>query len=290
MKIFVTGGTGFVGSHLTHKLVYAGHEVTVGGLKPEKSVIDLPENVERTRVDITDPETLDFTGFDAVIHLVGLSPLKKPGIPYRKIHIDGTENVLKECKRTSVKRYIHMSALGADPDADTEYLRTKGEAQKIVEESDLSWTVFRPSVIFGEGGQFLKFTEDLTTPFITFLPGGGRNMFQPVNVEDMGDLFVESLERNEHIGKAYDIGGPEKLSMAEISKLIEDSKNRSLKVLPLPMILTKIGFILADKVDRIPFGLDQYRSLRTDNTVEKNGVTSFEKRVEDMKTLESYLN
>lgn len=287
MKVYVTGGTGFVGSHLAHKLAWAGHEVTLGGLSTE-GVIDLPEDAEVEQIDVTDPETLDFSGHDAVIHLVGLSPLFKPKIPYHKIHVEGTENVMEACKEAGIKRYVHMSALGSDPNGDTEYLRTKGEAQTLVENSDLDWTVFRPSVIFGEGGQFLNFTESLLTPFVTGLPGGGRNKFQPIYVEDIGDLFVETVQDEKHVGKAYDLGGPDVLSMKEIAELIEKSKGRGLKVLPVPMPFVKLGMLLSENMG-LKFGIDQYRSLKKDNITKENDVKNFRKNIDEMETLENYL-
>ena len=286
MKVYVTGGTGFVGSHLAHKLAWAGHEVTLGGLSTE-GVIDLPEDAEVEQIDVTDRESLDFSGHDAVIHLVGLSPLVRPKIPYHKIHVEGTENVMGACEEAGIERYVHMSALGADPEADTEYLRTKGEAQTLVENSDLNWTVFRPSVIFGEGGQFIDFTGSLVTPFVTGLPGADPK-FQPIYVEDIGDLFVETLEDEKHIHQIYDLGGPEKLSMSEIAKIIEKSKGRGLTVLPVPMPLVKAGMKASEGLG-LKFGMDQYRSLKKDNTTAENDVKHFRKSVDDMETLSRYL-
>lgn len=287
MNVYIVGGTGFVGSHLAHKLVWNGHKVTVGGLSTEPA-ISLPERVETEKIDVTDSETLDFTGYDVVINLVGLSPLFQPRIPYHKVHVLGTENVIYACEEANVKRFIHMSALGADPRADTEYLRTKGEAQLLVEESSLEWTIFRPSVIFGKGGQFLEFTESLLTPFVTALPGDGRNKFQPIYVEDIGDLFVEAVENQQHIHRVYDLGGSEKLSLKDVAKLIERCKGRNLKVLPVPMPFVKTALILGDKIG-LRFGLDQYRSLKKDNTVDENDIVEFEKSEGELETVEHYL-
>lgn len=286
MKVYVTGGTGFVGSHLAHKLAWAGHEVTLGGLSTE-GVIDLPEDTEVEEIDVTNPDSLDFSGHDAVLHLVGLSPLFEPKVPYHKIHVEGTENVMKACEEAGIKRYIHMSALGADAEADTEYLRTKGEAQTLVESSDLDWTVFRPSVIFGEGGQFIDFTDSLVTPFVTGLPSANPD-FQPIYVEDIGDLFVEAVEDEKHIHKSYNLGGPEIYSLKDIAKLIEKSKGRDLKVLPVPMPFAKIGMLVSENLG-LNFGMDQYRSLKKDNITEENDVKHFRKQIDEMETLESYL-
>ncbi|MFO7794114.1 MAG: complex I NDUFA9 subunit family protein [Candidatus Nanohaloarchaea archaeon] len=286
MKVYVTGGTGFVGSHLAHKLAWAGHEVTLGGLSTE-GVIDLPEDAEVEEIDVTDPESLDFSGHDAVIHLVGLSPLFEPKVPYHKIHVEGTENVMEACEEGDIDRYIHMSALGADPKGNTDYLRTKGEAQTLVENSDLDWTVFRPSVIFGEGGQFIDFTDSLLTPFVTGLPAANPK-FQPLYVEDIGDLFVEAVEDEKHIHHVYDLGGPKVHSMKNIAKLIEKSKGRELKILPVPMPFAKIGMLLSENLG-LNFGMDQYRSLKNDNITEENDVKHFRKEIDEMETLESYL-
>ena len=286
MKVYVTGGTGFVGSHLAHKLIWAGHDVTLGGLSTE-GVIDLPEDAEVEEIDVTNPETLDFSGHDAVIHLVGLSPLFEPKVPYHNIHVEGTENVMEACEEADINRYIHMSALGADAEGDTEYLRTKGEAQTLVENSDLDWTVYRPSVIFGEGGQFIDFTESLLTPFVTALPGANPK-FQPLYVEDIGDLFVETVEDEKHIHQTYDLGGPEVRSMKDIAKLIERSKGRGLTVLPVPMPFVEIGMKVSEQMG-LKFGMDQYRSLKKNNIVEENDVKNFRKSVDEMETLSDYL-
>ena len=286
MKVYVTGGTGFVGSYLAHKLIWAGHDVTLGGLSTE-GVIDLPEDAEVEEIDVTNPETLDFSGHDAVIHLVGLSPLFEPKVPYHNIHVEGTENVMEACEEADINRYIHMSALGADAEGDTEYLRTKGEAQTLVENSDLDWTVFRPSVIFGEGGQFIDFTESLLTPFVTALPGANPK-FQPLYVEDIGDLFVETVEDEKHIHQTYDLGGPEVRSMKDIAKLIERSKGRGLTVLPVPMPFVEIGMKVSEQMG-LKFGMDQYRSLKKNNIVEENDVKNFRKSVDEMETLSDYL-
>lgn len=286
MKVYVTGGTGFVGSHLAHKLIWAGHDVTLGGLSTE-GVIDLPEDAEVEEIDVTKPETLDFSGHDAVIHLVGLSPLFEPKVPYHNIHVEGTENVMEACEEAGIDRYIHMSALGANPKGDTEYLRTKGEAQTLVKNSDLDWTVFSPSVIFGEGGQFIDFTESFLTPFVTALPGANPK-FQPLYVEDIGDLFVETVEDEKHIHQTYDLGGPEVRSMKDIAKLIERSKGRGLTVLPVPMPFVEIGMKVSEQMG-LKFGMDQYRSLKKNNIVEENDVKNFRKSVDEMETLSDYL-
>ncbi|MDZ7688304.1 MAG: complex I NDUFA9 subunit family protein [Halobacteriales archaeon] len=291
MELHVTGGTGFVGSHLSNELAERGFDVVAVSRSPEKTPIHLDESVERREGDVTKPETLDFEGADAVVHLVSLSPLFKPrGTTHEAVTAEGTRNVVEACEETGVGRLVHMSALGADPDGSTEYIRAKGEAEHAVRESSLDWTVFRPSVVFGEGGEFEAFTKLLTTPYVTGLPGGGKNRFQPIHVGDLVGMIADSLEDDTHVGETYEIGGPESLTLAEMSRAVHEAEGRSLCVVPVPMPLAKVGLSLAEPLPFVPMGSDQYRSLKIDNVVEgTNDTDVFGVSVEEMTTFSEYL-
>lgn len=288
MKVFITGGTGFVGSHLANHLSENGFEVSVGDINPENSTLELKDDIKREEIDVTDSDTLDFKSYDAVIHLVALSPLKKPSIPYERIHVEGTDNVIRVCEEDNISKYVHLSALDADREADTEYLRTKGQAQEIVENSELDYTVFRPSVMYGEGGEFLSFLEKFLTPYISFLPGGGRTLLQPLYIGDAVEIFRAALEDENHRNKVYSLGGPEALSMAEISKKIEKSKGRKLYLGTIPFPLVKIGLKISD-IAGFSLGMDQYRSLKMNNTVNENCVKDFKISEDEMVRIEDYL-
>jgi len=79
-----------------------------------------------------------------------------------------------------VEKVVQLSALGADPDGSTAYIRAKGAAGEIIRDSPLDWVIVRPSVVFGECGEFVSFTKTLTAPYLTGLPGGGSTRFQPM--------------------------------------------------------------------------------------------------------------
>ncbi|MFB6209239.1 MAG: NAD-dependent epimerase/dehydratase family protein [Candidatus Nanohaloarchaea archaeon] len=287
MKIYVTGGTGFVGSHLTRKLLEQDHEVTVGGLNPENSVLELPEEIGREGIDVTDPASLDFEGYDCVIHLVALSPLRKPPASYREVHVEGTRNVVEEAERSGVDKLVHVSAIGADPEAETEYLRTKGKAQEIVEESELSWRIFRPSIMFGEGGEFMEFVSKLATPFFTVQPGRDT-LFQPLYVEDMVEMVEGSLQ-DKYNGKVFEVGGPEKLSLGNIVSMVKRSEGKPVMVAKLPDTFFRLGMEVSERIPVSPFGMDQYRSLQSQNIVENNDAERLGKKESELKTLREYL-
>jgi NADH dehydrogenase len=292
MKVLLLGGTGFIGTELAHELVDRGHEVRVLSRSPEDE--DLPSAVETVTGDVTAYDSIEsaFEGQDAAVFLVALEPLFTPSggeKMHEKVHLGGTKNAVRAAEEHGVERFVQMSALGADPDGATHYIRSKGQAEDVVRESDLDWTIFRPSIVYGDGSGFLRFTGLLTTPFVTAFPGGGSIPFQPIWVGDLAPMMADALEDEKHVGQAYDVGGPEVLTLADVARAIERSKGRSLAVLPIPMPLVKIGATVTGALPLIPFGPDQYRSLQFDNRVQDNGVTAFGYDTSDLRTLDDYL-
>jgi len=290
MEVHVTGGTGFVGSHICNELAGGGHEAVAVSRNPEESPVEIDPSVERREGDVTRPDALEFSGADVVVHLVALSPLVKPrGTTHHEVTAEGTRNVVGACERDGVGRLVHMSALGADPDGETAYIRAKGEAERAVSESSLDATVLRPSVVFGDGGDFVSFTKLLTTPYVTGLPGGGETRFQPVHVDDIVTALADSVEDDEHAGETYEIGGPERLTLAEMSRSVYEAEGKSLVVVPVPMPLARVGLALADPLPFVPMGSDQYRSLRFDNVVEgTNDIDAFVPR-DELTTFDGWL-
>jgi NADH dehydrogenase len=182
-----------------------------------------------------------------------------------------------------------MSALGADPTGETAYIRAKGKAEELVRESGLDWVIFRPSVVFGDGGEFVPFTKKLAPPYVTALPGGGKTRFQPIWIDDLAPMLADAVEDEDHVGEAYDIGGPEVLTLAEVAKLAHSADGRPVNVIPVPMALAGVGLSVAGKIPGFPMGADQYRSLQFDNTTADNDVAAFGVSESDLRTLSSYL-
>ncbi|KTG09136.1 NADH dehydrogenase [Haloprofundus marisrubri] len=292
MKVLVVGGTGFVGTHLAAELLERDHEVTVLSRSPEDD--DLPPGVETARGDVTAYDSMEgaFEDQDVVVNLVALSPLFKPSggnDKHFEVHLGGTENVVKAAEAHGVPKLVQMSALGADPNGPTAYIQSKGQAEEVVQNSDLDWVIFRPSVIFGDGGEFVPFTKKLAPPFVTPLPGGGKTGFQPIWVGDIAPMLADSVEDDDHVGQVYEIGGPEKLTLAEVAKKAHGAEGRSVNVVPVPMGLAGVGLGIGGKIPGFPMGADQYRSLKFDNTTNDNDIGAFDRDESDLKTLETYL-
>jgi len=292
MKILVTGGSGFVGGHLCRELKSRGHSVTALSRRPSEG--DLPGGVEKAMGDVTAYDSLlePMRGMDAVVNLVALSPLFKPSggdKMHDRVHRQGTQNVVDAAEETGVEKILQMSALGADPDGATAYIRAKGEAEEIVESSSLRYVIFRPSVIFGDGGEFVSFTKKLAPPYLTPLPGGGKTRFQPIWIGDLVPMLADGVEDDDYEGDIYEIGGPEKRTLADIARLVHGSEGRPATVVPVPMALAKIGLSVLGSLPGAPMGADQYRSLQFDNTTAHNDVEAFGVDETALTTLGDYL-
>ncbi|APX97070.1 complex I NDUFA9 subunit family protein [Natronorubrum daqingense] len=291
MQVLVAGGTGFIGTELCAELDERGHDVTALSRNPDEG--DLPADVSRVSGDVTDYDSIVDTvaGHDAVVNLVSLSPLYQPpdGLDHETVHAGGTANLVRAAEEHDVDRFLQMSALDADPNGPTDFIRAKGRAETLVTDSRLEWTIVRPSVVFGDGGEFLEFTKLVTTPYVTGLPGGGETRFQPIWVGDLVPLLASALEDARHVGQRYELAGPQIVTLADATELLYEAEDKSVTILPIPSALTKVGLKAVGPVPFVPFGPDQARSLELNNTVVTNDVTAFGVTEDDLQTVGAYL-
>ncbi|WP_226040620.1 complex I NDUFA9 subunit family protein [Natrinema sp. DC36] len=292
MKILVAGGTGFIGTNLCAELAERGHEVTALSRSPDDDN-EFPDGVESVMGDVGAYDSIVDTvaGHDAVVNLVSLSPLFDPprGTSHREVHLRGTENLVRAAEAGGVDRFLQMSGLGADPNGATAFIRAKGEAEAVVRDSGLEWTIVRPSVVFGDGDEFVGFTKTLTTPYLTALPAGGRTRFQPIWVGDLVPVLADALEDDAHIGETYELAGPQVVTLADVTKLAYGAEGKDVRIGTIPMGLAKLGLWVIGPLPFVPFGPDQARSLEFDNTVDDNDVTVFGRDPVSMTTLSAYL-
>ncbi len=224
MRVFLTGGTGFVGSEVLRQLTEAGHEVRALVRPGSEGKLAIHNGVEVQRGDVTQPETLQgaLSGCQAVINLVGIIreyPAK--GITFQRLHVAGTRNLLAAAGAQGVRRYLQMSANGTRENADSAYHRTKWLAEEAVRASRLDWTIFRPSLIFGPGSEFVEMLAGLVRrlPIVPVI-GDGQYRMSPVAVEDVAASFARALEQPAAVRQTYHCCGPTAYTYDEVLDLV----------------------------------------------------------------------
>ena len=261
--ILVTGGTGFVGSHLVRRLLGNGEQVRVLA----RQVVPLP-TVEVVEGDVRDLSAVAGAarGCRVVIHLVGIIR-ERQGAGFESLHVGGTRNAIRACQEAGIRRLLHMSALGARPRARSRYHKTKWQAEELVRASGLDYTIFRPSVMFGEGNSFFPQLRTLlhyrpVTPII----GSGLHLLQPIWVADVVACFLAALEKPEPEGEAYELGGPETFGFEELVDLLAEQEGigRPRLHLPAPLMRPVVG-LLSRLLPRFPLTGDQLTMLLEDN-------------------------
>ncbi len=220
MRVFLTGGTGFVGREITRQLLAAGHQVRALVRSGSEAKLARPGQVEVHHGDISDAATLNesLSGCDAVIHLVGIiREFPSKGITFQRLHIETVRSMIAATEAAGIKRFVHMSANGVRPNAKATYHQTKWEAEELLRASKLDWTILRPSIIFGPEGEFVTMLADLIRkmPVIPVI-GKGNYRMQPVAIAEVAASFVKALTLPATIGQTFQVGGRESYTYEEI--------------------------------------------------------------------------
>ena len=280
--ILLIGGNGFVGRVIAAQLQLAGYSVLIptGHLAAARELRMLPKvHIEEANIhDFDELQSLcgriDKNG--AVINLVGVLH-DKPAQPYGKVfkaaHVDLPKNIITAMQLHGLKRYLHMSALGADSNGPSMYQRSKGDGEAAVKASNLDWTIFRPSVIFGAQDQFINLFSKLTKLFPAMPLANHQAQFQPVSVDDVASAFVKSLSMPQTIHQTYDLVGPMVYTMKEIVELAARKANTSCAIIPVPAF---VGYLQALAFEFLPgptlMSRDNIASMQLPNTLPANGM------------------
>lgn len=272
-KILMLGGTGFVGRQLAEILVADGHQVTILTRRRERhrDMLVLP-TAQLVEGDIfNDAQLAQSTyGQDVVINLVGILNQPSPdGRRFDEVHAELPTRLVEACRRNGVARLLHMSALNADPDGPSAYLRSKGrgEAQVLAAESrELHVTVFRPSVIFGARDSFTnRFAALLRRVPFVFPLACANARFQPIYVKDVAQAFINALDRTACFGRAYNLCGPRVYTLLEIVRYLADLIDERPYVWPLKDWQSRWQARVLQFMPGKPFTYDNYLSMQRDS-------------------------
>jgi NADH dehydrogenase len=271
LRVCVLGGTGFVGRHLVARLAQEGHQIKVLTRRRERhrDLLVLP-TVSVVDADVRDEATLarEFRGMDAIINLVGILN-ESSRAKFRDVHVELPRRIIAACRKSGVKRVLHMSALNADAGRGASvYLRSKGEGENAMHaESGIAVTSFRPSVIFGPDDAFFnRFAAYLRMSFLIFPLASPNARLAPVYVSDVVEAFARALTRRATAGHRYDLCGPRAYTLRELVEYTAQQIGVRRRVVGLGPRLSALFAGLMEWMPGKPMSRDNLASLRGDST------------------------
>jgi NADH dehydrogenase len=269
-SVCILGGTGFVGQAIAQALVPRGVRTRVlTRSEPRAAAVRVLPTVEVMVGDVHEPADLRraFENMDAVINLIGILHEGRRQ-SFARCHAELPGKVAQACHATGVQHLLHMSALGAEADAPSAYLRSKWQGEHAVRERSgvTAFTVFRPSVIFGEGDRFLNLFARLSrrAPFVPLASPDAR--FQPIWVEDVARCFAIALGNARCFGGSYELGGPATYTLEELARYAMRTAGRERRVLRLGPGLASLQAAVFERLPGKLVTRDNLRSMTRPNT------------------------
>jgi uncharacterized protein YbjT (DUF2867 family) len=289
--VCVAGGSGFVGRELVNRLVRAGHSVRVltRHAAHAASLRALPL-VELHIGSYADDAFLcqALNGADVIINLVGiLNERGWSGAGFHRAHVELTEQLLGAAVAAHARRFLQMSALGADPAGASHYLRSKGAAEQRVRAhaERIDYTIFRPSVIFGKEDSLTnRFAAllRLTRGLMPLARAGAR--FAPIHVGDVAEAFLRALHGSDTSAQTYELCGTEILSLAELVRQVARARHLPCHVLAMPDALGWLQAAVLEFLPGKPLSIDNFRSLLTDSVCREDGCARLGLRPQRLST------
>lgn len=275
--VTVFGGGGFIGRYVCEALLKSGARVRVAQRNPKQAFFLQPlggmGQLDIVRADVTNPASVAaaVADADAVINLVAIM-----GGQMDAVNARGAANVAEAAQAAGASTLVHISAIGADPDAASHYSRSKGYGETAVGAAFPSATIIRPSLVFGAEDQLTNRFAGLLAMLPLYPVIAPKTRFQPVYVRDLALAIAAATLDPAHRGKTYEIGGPEVMTMRELTRQIGVAAGQSTELADMPNfaagLMSRFGFLPGAPLTR-----DQWVSLQSDNVVgpKAGGLTAF---------------
>ncbi|MCJ7429114.1 MAG: NAD-dependent epimerase/dehydratase family protein [Candidatus Nanohaloarchaeota archaeon QJJ-5] len=269
--IFVTGAAGFIGQNVIERLT-EDHDVRGMVFSDEEKAAVEQHGAEAVVGDITDPEDVEAAiddDIDVIINLVGI--LNGTPDQFEAVHVGGTRNLLEASE--DLDQFIYISALGATYES-TPYFRTKHEAESVIKEYDIPYTIFRPSIVFGADDGFINLLIDQVTSYpVVPVLGSGDYRLQPIYVEDLAELIAHAIGNDDCLDDTFQVGGPGIMTLDQIVDLIMDKTDTDKRKVHTPLSLASLGAPIARAVMDVPLSQNTIQMLKQENYVKEHHYT-----------------
>lgn len=264
-KVFIAGGSGFVGSALIERLLRFHWHVVALVRNPEVFPTPPGENLELVKGDALEPDSFRgrMDGCSAVINSIGIIREKRfRGITFERLHVDATCNLLAEAQKLEIEHFLQISALGARADGVSRYQTTKHEAEVLVRNSGLHWTIFRPSFIIGPGAGFVSTIRPIVRLPITPVFGDGGYRFEPVDKRILAEGVARSIVNPAVFNAVLEFRGERSYSYIEILDHIGKAiGKKNVRIWRLPLWLARPMVRAFGWLPFSPISIDQLNML-----------------------------
>ncbi|UWR22541.1 complex I NDUFA9 subunit family protein [Sulfitobacter sp. S190] len=276
--VTIYGGSGFVGRYIARRMALAGWRVRVAVRRPNEAIFvktyGVVGQVEPVLCNIRDDASVAsvMTGADAVVNCVGvLSEVGKN--TFDAVQSEGPERIARIAAEQGVARMVHVSAIGADMDSDSDYARTKAEGEAGVLKHMPNAMILRPSIVFGPEDEFFNRFASMTRLGPVLPVVGAATRFQPVYVDDVAHAAEIGVTHD--TSGVFELGGPVTLSFRELMQLMLQVIRRRRLIVNIPFVAARVMAFGFDMLEAVTLGLfkngmitrDQVRNLRRDNVV-----------------------
>jgi NADH dehydrogenase len=273
--VVLIGGSGYFGTHVAQALLPRGCRLRIVSRHPERAFRLRPlanlGQIEFIRGNVARPETLAaaFTGADAAVYLPGAFAGDLDALQG-----EGAGRVAALARDAGVQTYVHVSALGSDPNSAVAYERTKAEGEGAVRAAFPSATILRPSVLFGEDDRFVNLFAGLIARLPALPVFAPQAKLQPLNVDDAAQAVANALAHPaKHGGKTYDIAGPEAIGLLDLHRRIASAQGRHRGLIALPDAVSHLFAVATGWLPGAPLSSDQWAMLRKGNVLAgENGL------------------
>lgn len=230
--ITITGANGFVAKNLRNFL--SKNHIKVIAIARKTFQKHHTETVVYSKTLLEKGLQNKLRNCDALVHLIGIG---KQSSKYNfEDNIDLTKNMIQTCKKSGIKKIVYISGLGVTKNSRSDYFISKYKAEQEIINSGLDYTIFRPSYIIGKKDYLSKFILKQIKKGIVIIPGSGKYHLQPIFVEDVAKIILESISEKKFSNKILDLVGPEIIKFEDFVKYFVKNKKTKIQKINLESI------------------------------------------------------